>query len=340
MNRVHARPEADRASAPEVPMGGNAARTAESGWRAGLMRTLAGWMAACVDACSQWRMGEPGMSSTIVPPSPAQPVSAHPNAGLPNEFGEYDELPDDTAEIIAEFARAHLVNIVGGCCGTTPEHISAIVAATAAMAPRAVPDIPPACRLSGLEPFAINSESLFVNVGERCNVTGSARFKRLILEGDFDTALDVAREQVENGAQILDVNMDEGMLDAGSAMPEFLNLVASEPDISRIPIMVDSSKWEIIEAGLKCIQGKPVVNSISLKEGETAFIEQARLCRRYGAAVVVMAFDTEGQADNLARRIDICKRSYRILVEQAGFPPEDIIFDANVFAVATGIEEH
>ena len=268
------------------------------------------------------------------------PVSAHPNAGLPNEFGEYDELPDDTAEIIAEFARAHLVNIVGGCCGTTPEHISAIVAATAAMAPRAVPDIPPACRLSGLEPFAINSESLFVNVGERCNVTGSARFKRLILEGDFDTALDVAREQVENGAQILDVNMDEGMLDAGSAMPEFLNLIASEPDISRIPIMVDSSKWEIIEAGLKCIQGKPVVNSISLKEGETAFIEQARLCRRYGAAVVVMAFDTEGQADNLARRIDICKRSYRILVEQAGFPPEDIIFDANVFAVATGIEEH
>ncbi|MBQ0719508.1 MAG: methionine synthase [Gammaproteobacteria bacterium] len=267
-------------------------------------------------------------------------VSAHPNAGLPNAFGEYDETPEQTANIIAEFANSGLLNIVGGCCGTTPEHIRAIVEATKHIAPRQVPDIPMACRLSGLEPFTIDQNSLFVNVGERCNVTGSARFKRLVLEGDYETALAVALEQVDNGAQIIDINMDEGMLDAIEAMTTFLKLIACEPDISRIPIMVDSSKWSVIEEGLKCIQGKPVVNSISMKEGVEPFIKQAKLCQRYGAAVVVMAFDTDGQADNLQRRKDICQRSYDILVNEVGFNPNDIIFDPNVFAVATGIEEH
>jgi len=267
-------------------------------------------------------------------------VSAHPNAGLPNAFGEYDETPEQTAAIIAEFARSGLVNIVGGCCGTTPAHIRAIADAVEGYPPRSVPEAGPSCRLSGLEPFNIRPDSLFVNVGERCNVTGSARFKKLVLAGDYDSALDVARQQVENGAQIIDINMDEGMLDAVHAMTTFLKLVASEPDISRIPIMVDSSKWHVIEAGLKCIQGKSVVNSISLKEGEEAFVRQARLCRRYGAAVVVMAFDEQGQADNLTRRRQICQRCYDILVNTVGFDPNDIIFDPNVFAVATGIEEH
>ncbi len=267
-------------------------------------------------------------------------VSAHPNAGLPNEFGEYDQTDSEMAEIVGEFAQNGLLNIVGGCCGTTPEHIRAIAEKVSSCVPRVVPALEPACRLAGLEPFNINRDSLFVNVGERCNVTGSARFKRLVLDGDYDTALDVARQQVEDGAQIIDVNMDEGMLDAVEAIVTFLNLVASEPDICRIPVMVDSSKWEVIEAGLKCIQGKPVVNSISLKEGEEDFLEKARLCKRYGAAVVVMAFDTDGQADTLQRRIDICSRSYALLVEGVGFNPNDIIFDPNIFAVATGIAEH
>jgi 5-methyltetrahydrofolate--homocysteine methyltransferase len=267
-------------------------------------------------------------------------VSAHPNAGLPNEFGEYDETAEEMAAIVGEFAQSGLVNIIGGCCGTTPEHIRAIAQAVAAYPTRTIPDIEPACRLSGLEAFNIKSDSLFVNVGERCNVTGSARFKRLILEDDYDTALDVARQQVEDGAQVIDVNMDEGMLDAVQAMTTFLKLIASEPDISRIPLMIDSSKWHVIEAGLKWAQGKCIVNSISLKEGEEPFIEQAKLCLKYGAAVVVMAFDTKGQADNLERRKEICQRSYDILVNQVGFNPNDIIFDPNVFAVATGIEEH
>ncbi len=267
-------------------------------------------------------------------------VSAHPNAGLPNEFGEYDETPEQTAAIIGEFAQSGLVNIVGGCCGTTPEHIRAIASAVSGHAPRTLPKLAPACRLTGLEPFVIDNDSLFVNIGERCNVTGSARFKRLVLDGDYNAALDVARQQVEDGGQIIDINMDEGMLDAVVAMTTFLKLIASEPDISRVPIMVDSSKWHVIEAGLKCIQGKPIVNSISLKEGEEAFMAQARLCRRYGAAVVVMAFDHHGQADNLQRRIEICQRSYDLLVNEIGFNPNDIIFDPNVFAVATGIEEH
>jgi 5-methyltetrahydrofolate--homocysteine methyltransferase len=267
-------------------------------------------------------------------------VSAHPNAGLPNEFGGYDLDPANMAETVAEFASAGLLNIVGGCCGTTPEHIRAIAEAVADIAPRQIPDIAPACRLSGLEPFTIKSDSLFVNVGERCNVTGSAVFKRLILEENYDAALEVARQQVINGAQIIDVNMDEGMLESLSAMVTFLNLVASEPEISRVPIMVDSSKWEVIEAGLKCIQGKSVVNSISLKEGTEEFIEKAKLCKKHGAAIVVMAFDEDGQADNLERRKEISQRSYDILVNEIGFPAEDIIFDPNVFAVATGIEEH
>ena len=267
-------------------------------------------------------------------------ISAHPNAGLPNEFGEYDETPEEMAAIVGEFAQSGLVNIIGGCCGTTPDHIDAIAEAVAPCPPREIPEIEPACRLSGLEPFNITADSLFVNVGERCNVTGSARFKRLILEGDYDTALDVARQQVEDGAQVIDVNMDEGMLDAVEAMTTFLKLIASEPDISRIPLMIDSSKWHVIEAGLKWAQGKCIVNSISLKEGEEPFIKQAKLCQKYGAAVVVMAFDTEGQADNLERRKEICQRSYDILVNQVDFNPNDIIFDPNVFAVATGIEEH
>ena len=267
-------------------------------------------------------------------------VSAHPNAGLPNEFGGYDLDAESMAETVSEFASAGLLNIVGGCCGTTPEHIRVIAERVATIAPRKVPEIAPACRLSGLEPFTISADSLFVNVGERCNVTGSAKFKRLILEENYDAALEVAHQQVLNGAQIIDINMDEGMLEALPAMVKFLNLLASEPDISRVPIMVDSSKWEVIEAGLKCIQGKSVVNSISLKEGEEEFIQRAKLCKKYGAAIVVMAFDEDGQADNLERRKQICQRSYDLLVNSVGFPAEDIIFDPNVFAIATGIEEH
>ncbi|MCE9662369.1 methionine synthase [Halomonas sp. M5N1S17] len=267
-------------------------------------------------------------------------VSAHPNAGLPNEFGEYDQTPEEMASIVAEFAESGLVNIIGGCCGSTPEHIAAIHAAIKGMPPRRVPERPRACRLSGLEPFNIEKGSLFVNVGERTNVTGSARFKRLIVDEDYNTALEVALEQVENGAQVIDINMDEGMLESEEAMVRFLNLIAGEPDIARVPIMIDSSKWEIIEAGLKCVQGKAVVNSISMKEGEAAFREQATLCRRYGAAVVVMAFDEQGQADTFARKTEICQRAYDILVDEVGFPPEDIIFDPNIFAIATGIEEH
>ncbi len=267
-------------------------------------------------------------------------VSVHPNAGLPNEFGGYDQSPAHMAQLIGEFAASGLVNLVGGCCGTTPEHIEAIGAAVAKLRPRALPNLPRKLRLSGLEPLEVDESSLFVNVGERTNVTGSARFKKLIREGALETALDVARDQVDNGAQIIDVNMDEGMLDGAALMTRFLNLVATEPDIARVPVMVDSSKWDVIEAGLRCIQGKPVVNSISLKEGEAEFIEKARRCRLYGAAVVVMAFDEKGQADTLKRKVDICKRSYDILVHQVGFPPEDIIFDPNIFAIATGIEEH
>lgn len=267
-------------------------------------------------------------------------VSAHPNAGLPNAFGDYDEGPERTAALVREYAESGLVNIVGGCCGTTPAHIAAIVDACGALSPRRLPEPEAACRLSGLEPCTISRESLFVNVGERTNVTGSARFRRLIRDGDYATALEVARQQVENGAQLVDVNMDEGLLDSEAAMVTFLNLMASEPDIARVPVMIDSSKWSVIEAGLKCVQGKPVINSISLKEGEEAFLRQARLARRYGAAVVVMAFDERGQADSLERRVAICERSYRLLTEVVGFPPQDLIFDPNIFAVATGIEAH
>ncbi len=267
-------------------------------------------------------------------------VSAHPNAGLPNEFGEYDQTAQEMVEIVEEFAASGFLNIIGGCCGTTPAHIKALADVMAKYPPRTIPDIEPACRLSGLEPFNITKDSLFVNVGERCNVTGSAKFKKLIVEEDYTTALEVALEQVENGAQVIDINMDEGMLDAEKAMVRFLNLIAGEPDIARVPIMVDSSKWEVIEAGLKCIQGKPIVNSISLKEGEEEFLAKAKLCMRYGAAVVVMAFDETGQADTMARKKEICERSYRTLVDKLDFPPEDIIFDPNIFAVATGIEEH
>ncbi|MGB0781849.1 MAG: methionine synthase [Marinomonas sp.] len=267
-------------------------------------------------------------------------VSAHPNAGLPNAFGEYDESPEEMLEEIQGWVDSGFLNIIGGCCGTAPEHIETFAKAFADATPRVVPEIEKACRLSGLEPFNIDGNSLFVNVGERTNVTGSAMFKRLIKEGDFDTALDVARQQVENGAQIIDINMDEGMLDSQAAMERFLKLIASEPDISRVPIMLDSSKWEILEAGLKWIQGKGVVNSISMKEGEDKFREQARKLMKYGAAVIVMAFDEVGQADTRARKIEICRRSYHILVDEVGFPPEDIIFDPNIFAIATGIEEH
>ncbi|CAI9414616.1 methionine synthase [Nocardioides sp. T2.26MG-1] len=267
-------------------------------------------------------------------------VSCYPNAGLPNAFGEYDEAAEETAGIIEEFAAAGFVNLVGGCCGTTPAHVAAIARAVEGKTVREVPEVEPALRLSGLEPFAVTDDSLFVNVGERTNITGSARFRKLIKDGDYDTALTVAAQQVDNGAQVIDINMDEGMIDGPAAMDRFTRLIASEPDISRVPVMVDSSKWEVIEAGLKNVQGKPIVNSISMKEGEEAFRRQARLCRKYGAAAVVMAFDEDGQADNLDRRKAICERAYRILVDEVGFPAEDIIFDPNVFAIATGIEEH
>ncbi|CAI2325119.1 methionine synthase [Vibrio parahaemolyticus] len=267
-------------------------------------------------------------------------VSAHPNAGLPNAFGEYDLSPEDMAEHVKEWASSGFLNLIGGCCGTTPEHIRQMAQAVEGVTPRALPDLPVACRLSGLEPLTIEKETLFINVGERTNVTGSARFKRLIKEEQYDEALEVARQQVENGAQIIDINMDEGMLDAQACMVRFLNLCASEPEISKVPIMVDSSKWEVIEAGLKCIQGKGIVNSISLKEGKEKFVEQAKLIRRYGAAVIVMAFDEVGQAETRARKLEICTNAYRILVDEVGFPPEDIIFDPNIFAVATGIDEH
>ena len=267
-------------------------------------------------------------------------VSAYPNAGLPNAFGEYDESPEHMAGVVGEFAASGLVNVLGGCCGTTPEHIAAIAAAAASAAPRTRPTLEPAMRLAGLEPCTITAESLFVNVGERTNITGSARFKRLIQEDDYAGALQVARQQVEAGAQVIDVNMDEGMIDGIAAMDRFVKLIATEPDICRVPLMIDSSNWAVIEAGLKCVQGKPIVNSISMKEGVDPFLAHARLCRRYGAAVVVMAFDEDGQADSYERRIAVCERAYRLLVDEVGFPPEDIIFDPNIFAVATGIEEH
>ena len=267
-------------------------------------------------------------------------TSAYPNRGLPNEFGEYDETVEHMADSIKDYLDSGLVNIIGGCCGTTPEHIAAFLEVARSAGVRRPGERPHFCLLSGLEPLAIRDDSLFVNVGERTNVTGSTRFARLIREEDYEEALQVARQQVESGAQIIDINMDEGMLDSRAAMTKFLNLLAAEPDISRVPVMVDSSRWEVIEAGLKCIQGKSVVNSISLKEGEAAFIEQAGVCLDHGAAVVVMAFDEQGQADNVRRKKEICKRSYDLLVKKVGFPPEDIIFDPNVFAVATGIEEH
>jgi 5-methyltetrahydrofolate--homocysteine methyltransferase len=267
-------------------------------------------------------------------------VSTHPNAGLPNAFGEYDQSPEDIAGDLGEFARSGLVNIVGGCCGTTPAHIAAIATAVAGGVPRTPAEVRPALRLSGLEPVTVLEESLFVNVGERTNITGSARFRNLIKAGDYPTALEVARQQVEAGAQVIDINMDEGMIDGVAAMERFARLIATEPDICRVPVMIDSSKWEVIEAGLKCLQGKSIVNSISMKEGVGKFVEQARLCRKHGAAVVVMAFDEQGQADTLERRQDVCERAYAILTEEVGFPPNDIIFDPNVFAIATGIEEH
>ena len=267
-------------------------------------------------------------------------VSAHPNAGLPNAFGEYDLTAQDMTAHIKEWAESGFLNIVGGCCGTDAEHIRAMAQAVANIAPREVKTRDIACRLSGLEPLTIQEDTLFVNVGERTNVTGSAKFKRLIKEENYDEAVSVALQQVENGAQIIDINMDEGMLDSKNAMIRFLNLIAGEPDIARVPVMIDSSKWDIIEAGLKCIQGKGVVNSISLKEGEAQFRQQAELLRRYGAAVIVMAFDEEGQADTRARKFEICQRAYGILVNEIGFPAEDIIFDPNIFAVATGIDEH
>ncbi len=267
-------------------------------------------------------------------------VSAHPNAGLPNEFGGYDETPEAMAKEIGEWARSSFLNIVGGCCGTTPDHIRAIAEAVEGVPPRRLPKRKPITRLSGLEPLNIGQGSLFVNIGERTNVTGSARFRRLIQEGDYDTALEVAKQQVASGAQMIDVNLDEGMLDSKGAMIRFLNLIAAEPDIAKVPVMIDSSKWEVIEAGLQCIQGKGVINSISLKEGEAVFLDHARLARLYGAAVVVMAFDEQGQADTRQRKVAICTRAYRLLREKLDFPPEDIIFDANIFAVATGIPEH
>jgi 5-methyltetrahydrofolate--homocysteine methyltransferase len=267
-------------------------------------------------------------------------VCAYPNAGLPNAFGEYDEQPAETADVLREFGESGLVNIVGGCCGTTPEHIRLLHQGLSGRAPRRLAPLQVKCRLAGLEPLNIDDDSLFVNVGERTNVTGSAKFRKLIEANDYGAALEVARQQVANGAQMIDVNMDEGMLDSEAAMVRFLNLVAAEPDIARVPVMIDSSKWSVIEAGLKCVQGKAVVNSISLKEGEEIFIAHARTVRRYGAAAVIMAFDEQGQADSLERRVAICARAYRILTERVGFAPEDIIFDPNIFAIATGIEEH
>ena len=267
-------------------------------------------------------------------------VSVHPNAGLPDEFGEYNDSPEFMAGLIREFAENGLLNIVGGCCGTTPDHISAIAGAVGDLPPRKIPEIPPFTRLSGLEPFTIRPDSNFVNIGERTNVSGSARFRRLIKENRFEEALSVARQQIENGAQLIDVNMDEGLLESEMVMEKFLRLIASEPDISKIPIVIDSSKWSIIETGLKNIQGKGVVNSISLKEGEEQFLEQAQKVLRYGAAVIVMAFDEEGQADTIERKVSICQRVYALLTEKIGFSPEDIIFDPNIFAVATGIEAH
>ena len=267
-------------------------------------------------------------------------LSCHPNAGLPNEFGGYDLSPGDMARTMGEFARAGFLNFAGGCCGTTPDHIAAIAEAVEGVAPRPVPEHPVRTRLAGLEPVTIGPDSLFVNVGERTNVTGSARFARLIRDGDYEAGLEVARQQVRGGAQVVDVNMDEGLLDAEAAMVRFLNLMAAEPEIARVPFMIDSSKWEVIEAGLRCVQGKAVVNSISLKDGEEAFCDKARLARRYGAAVVVMAFDEGGQAATADHKVEICARAYDILVRQEGFPPEDIIFDPNIFAVATGIAEH
>ncbi len=267
-------------------------------------------------------------------------LSAHPNAGLPNAFGGYDESPESMAAVIREFATSGLVNIVGGCCGTSPAHIKAIGEAVKGLAPRQRPHVAPRCRLSGLEPLTIGPETNFVNVGERTNVTGSRRFAKLILDNQYEQALEVARQQVESGAQVIDVNMDEGMLDSEAAMTRFLRLVATEPAIARVPVMIDSSKWSVIEAGLQQLQGKGIVNSISLKEGEASFLQQATLVRRYGAAVIVMAFDEQGQADTLERKVGICERAYRLLHETVGFPAEDIIFDPNIFAIATGIEEH
>jgi 5-methyltetrahydrofolate--homocysteine methyltransferase len=269
-------------------------------------------------------------------------VCIYPNAGLPNPMSDtgFDETPDVTSSLVKDFAESGFVNIAGGCCGTTPPHIKAIAEQLHGLVPRKLPAIATATRLSGLEPFIIDEDSLFVNVGERTNVTGSKAFARMILNEQFEEALHVARQQVENGAQVIDINMDEGMLDAVKAMTHFLNLVASEPDIARVPIMIDSSKWEVIEAGLKCVQGKSIVNSISMKEGEAEFLRQAKLCRRYGAAVIVMAFDEKGQADTFERKTEICKRAYDLLVKELDFPPEDIIFDPNIFAIATGIEEH
>jgi 5-methyltetrahydrofolate--homocysteine methyltransferase len=267
-------------------------------------------------------------------------VACYPNAGLPNEFGLHDEQPHDTSRMLGEFAREGLVNIVGGCCGTTPEHVREIAAAVAGLSPRVVPEPDPVTRLSGLEPFAITADTNFVMIGERTNVTGSARFRRLIESDDDQGALEVALEQVRGGANLIDVNMDADLLDGVQAITRFLNLVATEPEIARLPIMVDSSRWSVLEAGLRGLQGKGVVNSLSLKEGEEAFLEQARVVRRYGAGVVVMAFDERGQADTVARKVEICARAYRLLVDRVGFPPEDVVFDPNVLAVATGIEEH
>ncbi|MBM3337038.1 MAG: methionine synthase, partial [Betaproteobacteria bacterium] len=269
-------------------------------------------------------------------------VCIYPNAGLPNPMSDtgFEETPDVTSSLLKDFADSGFVNIAGGCCGTTPEHIQAIAETVKTIAPRKIPTHLHQMRLSGLEPYVIDEDSLFVNVGERTNVTGSKAFARMILNEQYEEALAVARQQVENGAQIIDVNMDEAMLDSVAAMSRFLNLIAAEPDIARVPIMIDSSKWSVIEAGLKCVQGKSIVNSISMKEGEAEFLRQATLCRRYGAAVIVMAFDEQGQADTFARKREICERAYRLLVEQIDFPPEDIIFDPNIFAIATGIEEH